>query len=90
MTISNHIRPVVIVERRKTYVPHLLAIGLLWATAMTMDYADEAAEAQAQAKDMSAQMAACLNGRWVGVTASGEQVGCMPAETFKPEERSGK
>ena len=90
MKISNPIRPVVIVERRKTYIPHLLAIGILWATAMTMDYADEAAEAQAQAKDMSAQMAECLRGEWRGITPSGEQVGCLPAETLKPEERSSK
>jgi hypothetical protein len=72
-----------IIERRRTYLPHIVAIGLLWAIAMTLDYHDQASEAQAQSAAMSAQMAACLRGEWRGRTENGEQIGCMPAETFK-------
>jgi phage/plasmid primase-like uncharacterized protein len=77
-----------IVPRWTTYLPHILLIALLWMTAMTMDYHDEVAQAEEQAQQMSRQMAECLSGTWRGITPSGEQIGCLPAETFKPEERS--
>lgn len=75
------ITQMVVVEKRKTYWPHILGIALLWSLAMTMDYADQAAQAEERAQDMSRQMAECLNGRWTGRTESGAQIGCMPAET---------
>jgi hypothetical protein len=79
-----------IVPAWQTYLPHILLIALMWSIAMTMDYHDEAAQAEQSAQQMSRQMAECLNGQWRGVTPSGEQIGCMPAETFKPEHRSSK
>ena len=56
------IRPLRVTESRWRYAPHLLAIALLWAIAMTMDYRDQAETAQEQAQQMSAQMASCLRG----------------------------
>lgn len=82
------IRPVTVIESRRKYVLHLLIIAVLWATAMTMDYRDQAETAQEQAQQMSAQMASCLRGEWRGITPSGEQIACMPAETYNPERGS--
>lgn len=88
MKLRNPIRPLRVVERRKTYVPHLLAIGLLWALAMSMEYADETALANERADSMTSQFADCLNGTWRGITPSGEQIACLPAESLKPINRS--
>jgi hypothetical protein len=74
------IRQLVVKER--SYLPHLLAIGLLWALVMTMEYHDQAAAEADRAERMTAMMADCLNGKWVGITPSGERIGCMPAETL--------
>lgn len=82
------IRPLRVTESRWRYAPHLLAIALLWAIAMTMDYHDQADRANARAEQMAEQMARCLNGTWRGVTPSGEQIACMPAETYNPERGS--
>jgi len=77
-----------IVPAWQTYLPHILVIICLWLLAMNMDYADEAAQAEQKAASMSQQMAECLNGRWRGVTPSGEQIGCMPAQTFNQSQAS--
>ena len=77
-----------IVPAWQTYVPHILIIALLWSLAMTMDYAEEAAEAQASAASMTQQMAACLNGEWRGISADGTQIGCMPAQTYNAKRGS--
>lgn len=79
------IRPLRIVERRRTYLPHLLLIALLWSLAMTLDYRDQARSETERAERWKAQLAECLNGTWRGITPSGERIGCMPAETLKPE-----
>ena len=78
------ITKMVVIEKRNTYLPHILCIALLWSVAMTMDYADQAAQAEERANSMTRQMAECLNGRWIGRTESGSQIGCMPAETVEP------
>ena len=90
MKSSNPIRPVVIVERRKTYIPHLLAIGLIWVGVMTWDYHDQVAIERENAQRMSAAMVDCLNGTYRATASDGVQIGCMPAETLKPEERNSK
>jgi uncharacterized membrane protein YfbV (UPF0208 family) len=75
------IEPMDIVPRsRFKYVPHILAIALLWSLVMTMDYYD-------QAQSYSEQLSQCLNGTWRGVTPSGAQIACWPAEI---NERIGK
>ena len=79
-----------IVPAWQTYLPHILIIALLWSIAMTMDYHEEAAQAEMQAEQMSRQMAECLNGQWRGITPSGEQIGCMPAQTFNQTQESHK
>lgn len=88
MKIRTPIRPLRIVDRRRTYLPHLLAIALLWTLAMTLDYHDQAAAENERAESWKSQMSECLNGRWRGITSDGTQVGCMPAEEFSPSERS--
>lgn len=77
-----------VVPEWQTYLPHILIIGLMWAVAMTLDYHEEAERAQDSAQQMSAQMAACLRGEWRGITSSGEQIACLPAETYHPERGS--
>ena len=79
-----------IVPAWQTYLPHILIIALLWSIAMTMDYHEEAAQAEMQAEQMSRQMAECLNGQWRGITPSGEQIGCMPAQTFNQTQERHK
>jgi len=79
-----------IVPAWQTYLPHILIIACMWLLAMSMDYADAAASAEAQAQDMSAAMAACLRGEWQGTASDGVQIKCYPAETFNPAtQRSG-
>ena len=90
MKIRNPITPLRVVTRRQTYVPHILFILLLWSLAMTMDYHDQAAEAEASAQSMSSQMAECLNGTWRGIAEDGTQIGCMKAVTNDPNWRKVK
>lgn len=45
MKIRTPIRPAVVVHKRVTYIPHILAVALLCALAMTFDYHVEAAAA---------------------------------------------
>lgn len=79
-----------IVPRWTTYLPHVMAIALGWALVMSMDYADAAATAEAQAQEMSAAMASCLNGTYRATSESCTQIGCMPAVTFEQHERTSK
>ena len=78
-----------IVPKWQTYIPHILAIALGWALAMTMDYADEAAEAQQQALRASNDFASCLRGEWRYKSPSGDEFGCYPVELLSSNERIG-
>lgn len=74
------IKPVRVVEARQTYITHLLAVALLWALAMTFDYRDQAAVAEARAERIDAEFTDCLKGKWREVTEQGVELGCMPVE----------
>lgn len=75
------IRSVSVVDSRKTYLPHLLIVALLWSLAMTMDYHDQAAAAEARAQTAEREFVACLRGQWRAVTEQGVELGCMPVQT---------
>lgn len=84
MTPINRLK---VVEDRKSYVPHMLAIALLWSLAMTLDYRDQAAAANARAARMDAEHTACLRGEWRAVTEQGVELGCLPVEINEPPRR---
>ena len=77
------IRDVKVVESRKNYIAHLLAVALLWSLVMTLDYHAQVADANERAESMTSQMAECLNGTCRGVDNEGTYVGCLKAETNK-------
>lgn len=82
------IRPVRVVDKRTTYLPHLLAVALLWALAMTLDYHDQAAAAHERAERIDREFTACLRGQWRAVTEQGVEIGCMPVERNEPRKRT--
>jgi len=83
----NSIRPVRVTESRWAYIPHLLAIALCWALAMTLDYHDQAAEANERAARIDREFTACLRGEWRAVTEQGVELGCWPVERNEPLRR---
>lgn len=82
------IRPLFVAERRRaTYLPHLLLVALLWVLAMTLDYRDQANAAQERAERIDKEFTACLRGQWRAVTEQGAELGCLPVEILKPDEK---
>lgn len=84
MKTRTPIRDLRVVETRQTYLPHLLAIACLWLLAMSMDYADAAAQAHQRATRINAEHTACLQGKWRAVTAQGVELGCLPVQINPP------
>ncbi len=81
MHLRNRIKPVVV--REKSYWPHLAAIAVLWAGAMTMEYSD----AKASANEAERQFTSCLKGEWMATTEEGHTVKCWPVELLRKEEK---
>jgi hypothetical protein len=77
----------VVVTKRSTYYPHLLAVLALWALAMTLDYHDQAAAANERAARIDKEFTACLKGQWRAVTDQGVELGCMPVQTNEPKRK---
>lgn len=82
------IRNLRVVESRKTYIPHLLIIALLWSLAMTMEYHDQAEQAREAAAQADKQFVSCLRGEWRAVTEQGVEIGCMPVQMNEPLRKS--
>lgn len=85
MKTRNPIRDLRVIEKRKSYLPHLLAIACLWLLAMTMDYNDQAAAANERAEYIDKEFTDCLRGDWRAVTEQGVELGCMQVVTNVPK-----
>jgi hypothetical protein len=83
MRIRTPIRPVIGIEVRKTYLPHLLVILLLWSIAMTFDFRDQKLQAEIVATQHERDFTECLKGRWRTVTEDGTEWGCLPVQANK-------
>lgn len=88
MKIRTPIRGLRVVEKRKTYIPHLLFVALVWVASMNEDYAIEAAQEAERAARIDAEHTACLRGEWRAVTQEGVEIGCMPVQTNHPRKQS--
>jgi hypothetical protein len=86
MKIRTPIRPLVPVERHKTYYPHLLIVAVLWMVTMTFDYYDQKLVAEAQAAKHEADFTECLKGKWRVETEDGEW-GCLPVQLNRKDKK---
>lgn len=85
MKIRNPIRPLVTMERRKSYIPHLLTILLGWSLAMTLDFYDQKQQAEEEAARHERDFTSCLRGEWRTVTEDGVEWGCLPVQRNAPK-----
>lgn len=83
MKVRTPITPLVVT--RKSYLPHLLAIALLWSAAMTFDFYDQKNHAEDVARRLDSEFASCLRGEWRETTEQGVQLACLPVERFDPK-----
>lgn len=88
MKFRNPIRRMAVVEKRKTYIPHLLTVLLGWSLAMTMDYNSQLHEAEEKYHEVDRAFTECLRGNWKTVTPDGVEWGCMEVQKFDPRNRS--
>lgn len=88
MKIRTPIRDLLIVEKRKSHIPHLLAVACLWLLASSMDYAEQAAAAEERAARIDAEFTSCLRGEFRAVTEEGVEIGCMPVQVNTPRKKS--
>lgn len=88
MKIRTPIRDLRVVEKRTTYIPHLLAIACLWLLAMSMDAHDQAAMEAERAARIDAEFTACLRGEFRAVTQEGVEIGCLPVQINHPRKQS--
>ena len=73
------IRPLII--REKSYTLHLVSALAILLLAMTLDYREQAMEAQQIAAASEARMLDCMNGEARWKAEDGSMAGCPGAET---------
>lgn len=79
MSTRTPIRPLII--REKSYTLHLVSALAFLLLAMTLDYREQALEAQQVAAASEEQLIRCMNGEARWRSADGNETGCMKAET---------
>jgi hypothetical protein len=79
----NPIRPVTVVPESTAYLPHLLALLLLWVLSLAVGLHSDAVKAEEARADSVALLVSCMNGTARWVDAEGIEVGCMPAQYQK-------
>ncbi len=88
MKVRNPIRDLRVVEKRKTYIPHLLAIACLWLLAMSLSYSEEIEQEKERAIRIDREFTQCLRGEWRVVTEEGAHLGCMPVQIWEERHAS--
>lgn len=73
------IRPLII--REKSYTLHLVSALAFLLLAMTLDYREQALEAQQLTAASEARMLDCMNGQARWKADDGSMAGCMKVET---------
>jgi len=88
MKLRYPIRDLHVMEKRKTYIPHLLVVLLGWSMVMTWDYRDQKLHAEEVARKLDTEFAECLRGEWREVTEQGVHLGCLPVQRWDPKNRT--
>ncbi len=88
MYLRTKIRPLLVMEKRKSYIPHLLAVLLGWSLAMTLDFYDQKRAAEERYAEVDMALTQCFKGEWRTTTEDGVEWGCLPVQRFDPKNKS--